>query len=205
MLKRNFLIILVFCSFFLRIENVSADFSKITDKKTTFNLKANEEGLSVYATDLYFGSHELSSDDLNVPAENDMIINITEVSGLRPGWKLKGKFDSFEDNGRSFDGASLFYPSVMPITTTGGEAVNKPPRLLDKNTSFIGNFKGTIITSGGAAEYLAEAKPGNGFGEWYLPYVDQERVQLKVPTGERSGNYEARLTYTIESGPIAGQ
>ncbi len=205
MSKKNIYYVIFFCSFllcFLNVKTTNASLSKDESKKTTFQLVENQDGLNVYASNLYFGTHELKNEDLKIKAINDMSVNVTEITGKRTGWTLKAKLDKFEDQSRSINGASLFFPAVKPITTTGGAASANPPLVYDDDMPFIGNVKGTAVQVSPNSVKLAQANAGKGYGEWELPYAGDDKVQLNIPRGQQGGQYIAELTYTLEEGPV---
>lgn len=205
MSKKNIYYVIIVSSFILCFLNegiTDASLSKDESKKTTFQLVENQDGLNVYASNLYFGTHELKNEDLKIKAINDMSVNVTEITGKRTGWTLKAKLDKFEDQSRSINGASLFFPAVKPITTTGGAASTNPPIVYDDDMSFIGNVKGTAVQVSPSSVKLAQANVGKGYGEWELPYAGDDKVQLNIPQGQQGGQYIAELTYTLEEGPV---
>ena len=204
-LKKNIWLTIIFCSFlvsFKKVESTDTPLDKDESKKTTFKLVENRDGLSVYAESLYFGTHELNNEDLKIKAINDTSVNVTEITGKRTGWTLKAKLDKFEDQGHSINGAALFFPAIKPVTTTGGTASINPPLIYDDDVSFIGNVKGTSVQVSSNSVKLAQANSGEGYGEWELPYVGDDKVQLNIPRGQKEGQYLAELTYTLEEGPV---
>ncbi len=193
------------CSFFIPFresECVTLDEDK--NKVTTFQLTENSDGLSMTADNLYFADQWIRPYDIKVKAENDMRVRVTEVSGKRTGWKLKVQLDSFKDekNTKEMRGAQLFFPVVTPTTTTTGQASSKPPVICDDDISFVSGMKGTAVTVSSASEKVAYAQEGTGYGEWVIPYENDEKIQLKIPAiGQEVGEYVAELTYIIEDSP----
>lgn len=174
------------------------------EKNASFELTQNTDGtLLVKAADLQFGKHTIQSTDITAKATNDTSISVTEFSGEKPGWNLSVSMSKFSDGTNTASGTQLFFPNVTPTTTTTG-AGSYAPVLLGTKTAFIGTATGVIVNDDDLKVPLAGAKAGNGYGDWLLPFKDDDgsRVQLKVPTGQKIGNYTSTLTYTIEDTPI---
>lgn len=179
-------------------------------KTATFTLDPNKKGsIEVKATSLTFGKHAQSSTDIVAWATNNSTVTVTEFSGEKPGWTLKVKMSQFEDGDdttKVAHGTSLFFPAVTPTTTTGGNAHLDTPETMKGDTGFIDNRLGVLVDDTNSDVILAHARKGKGYGEWILPYdkdsnVTKNRVQLKIPVGQRVGNYRATLTYTVEDVP----
>jgi len=182
----------------------------VTDdtKTATFELTPNEEGsLLLETSDLKFGSHTLSLNELVLPTINSSQIKVTEFSGSNPGWTLKVNLGEFEDKdtGKKLINAKIFYPKVTPTTTTGGSANDNPPTASGSDTSFnpdTPTIPGKIVTAGSDNVILASAEKGKGFGEWIFNYDnDDTKVLLKVPVGQSVGKYSSVLTYSLEDTP----
>lgn len=191
------------CSFILLFKNeVSANQDhKIEDKDVKFTLTENIDGLTVEAQDLYFGTHELTKNDISVEAENELVVRVSDNRGSREGWSLKLKFDQFKDKNKNINGAQLFFPKVTPITDTEGEAPNNPPVLKGSDSAFVGSDIGKIFTVNGSNNLLASASAGAGFGEWDFKYDGGKKVQLHIPKNQTDGSYIAKLVYSFESAP----
>lgn len=191
------------CSFFVSfVKYESEEYDRNESAITTFELLENQNGLSVSAEDLSFGTHELTKEDLKVEAQESMAISIAELSGKKPGWTLKAKLDSFKDKQNSIDNAELFFPVVIPKSEIEGLPMGIEPDVFKDDTSFLDNQNGKIVHVSSDSIKLAEAKDGKGFGKWVLPYEDDKKIQLRVPAGQKEGTYIAELVYTIEEGPI---
>ena len=190
------------CSFFVSFIEVDSIIATDDTKKTTFKLLENPNSLSVNAEDLFFGSHELSKEDLIVEAQESMAVSITELSGKRPGWTLKVNLDSFKSDQESINNAELFFPVVDPKSEIQEPFQAFKPHVYDEDSSFLDGQTGKIVHVDSGSVKLAEAEAGKGFGKWVLPYEDDKKIQLRVPTGQKEGIYLAELIYTIEEGPI---
>lgn len=185
------------------IEAAAVEDPKHMEKETKFVLTGTNENMALDVANLDFGEHMLVGGDIITPSENDVSIKVIEYSGSRPGWTLKVKLDKFVDSsGESINGTQLFYPLVTPITKTGGDAASKAPKSLGDSPSFTGGLKGAVVSDNDAVVPIAGAAKKNGFGEWEFPYREDNRIQLKIPRGQNSGDYRGTLTYSIEDTPL---
>lgn len=186
------------------VPTISVDAAQEDTKKVTFDIIDNPTGtLKVEADDLIFGDHTIVPGDILAKTRTNSSIRVTEFSGERPGWNLKVKMDKFTDSttGAVADGVQLFYPKVTPTTTTGGAASSNAPTILAGENSFLESMTGKIVNDDNVLVKIASADVGKGYGQWELPYQDDERIQLNIPFGQRIGSYSAVLTYTIEESP----
>ena len=178
--------------------------SKKTD--ATFEIVANPDGtIMIEANSLLFGPQTISPRDVDAKATNDLNIKVTEFSGWKPGWTLQVQMSKFKDGTSEAKDIKLFYPNVVPTTTTGGDANKHLPISDGKDKGFIDeNVKGTIVEDNNTPVTLAGAKAGNGYGEWTLAYgaSADTNVQLRIPTGQVVGNYKSTVTYTVRDTPI---
>lgn len=178
--------------------------SKTTD--ATFEIVTNPNGtITVEANSLLFGPQTISPKVVNAKATNDLNIKVTEFSGWKPGWTLQVQMSKFKDGTSEAKDIKLFYPNVVPTTTTGGDANQHSPISEGKDNSFFDeNIKGTIVEDNNTPVTLAGAKAGNGFGEWTFAYASaaDTNVQLRIPTGQVVGNYKSTVTYTVRDTPI---
>lgn len=178
--------------------------SKKTD--ATFEIVTNPNGtIMVEANSLLFGPQTISPRVVNAKAQNDLNIKVTEFSGWKPGWTLQVQMSKFMDGTSEAKDIKLFYPNVVPTTTTGGNANQHSPISEGKDKSFFDeNVKGTIVEDNNIPVTLAGAKVGNGFGEWTFTYstAADTNVQLRIPTGQVVGSYKSTVTYTVRDTPV---
>lgn len=196
--------ILLFSSLMVSLGETDAAEVGTSEKEATFEITPNLNGtLNVEAENLSFGNHALSPNDVKAKAKENTTIDVTEFSGVRPGWRLQVQMKKFEDGSKVARGIELFYPKVTPITETGGGASQNPPIIHGPNKSFIDNLDGTIVKDDDVPVRLATAGVGSGYGKWVLPYnfTDGSLIQLKIPAGQQVGNYSTKLTYTALEGP----
>ena len=201
------LFFLTTCLFLVGITNEmkAAELSNNADTKATFELEPNQKGSVILtADDLYFGIHQQSHLDIDAKAKNAVAIKVTEFSGGKPGWVLKVTLDKFTSDSDTAEGLQLFYPNVVPKTSV---VSGKPYAPVSKGTddSFFSDVtnKGTIVNDDKAPIILAEAAEGHGYGDWEFLYSGDNVVQLKIPTGQKVGDYKAVLTYTVEDVPTS--
>lgn len=173
----------------------------------TFEIIENPEGtLRVEATPLTFGAHKIVPTDINAKATVNSNIKVTEFSGAKKGWKLEVQMNQFKDKNDSTIVAKdvkLFYPKVTPVSGMTGDQSAYAPTIFGTDTSFLDSIQGTIVDDSNTPVLLAEAVTGKGFGDWTLPYdnVNNTLVQIKIPAGQKIGNYKSELLYTASNTP----
>lgn len=175
------------------------------DATASFELIAPLETLKITnASELIFDDATISEGDVVTITTDASSISIQELSGNAPGWRLSAELGQFTSTGsKVINGAQLFYPTVVPTTTTLGDVSNILPQSEATDTAFTGENKGEIIDSEAGAKTIVTASEGKGYGSWTMTYDEANKIQLKIPTGHLAGNYIADLTYTLTDGPTA--
>ncbi len=151
------------------------------------------------------------SKDVYVPG-----YSVTDRRGTGDGWHLKLELDDFEDVGGSANvlrGASLFFPSVTPVTNeTSTAGADEAPVALEVEVK-AGGAAVILMTAEGKDE--ATGKPGQGKGLWEARYNSRELmyengststiapIELTVPGDNYVGTYQANLTWTLSDEPVS--
>lgn len=175
---------------------------KDNTKTATFELTANPDGLDVEAANLQFGQHMILNQSIEAKAINDTSVSVHDHSGSRKGWTLELEMSKFTSGGDTAHGVQLFFPNVTPTTTTT-VAAGSPPATFGTSNSFLDSTTGLIVNDDSIPVTLAGAQVGKGYGDWELPYKhsNNQRVQIKVPIGQKIGDYSSTLTYSLTDAP----
>ncbi|WP_297076932.1 WxL domain-containing protein [uncultured Enterococcus sp.] len=162
------------------------------DTTASFNLTAPTSNQLSFqsASDLNFGSLELSNAAISQNSTNDVAIVINDLRGTGTGWKVTGTLGKFTDSTKELKGAAITFVSGSAVTA-GANSVTFDT---DKNV--------TLDAGAAAGSRLINATTNEGNGQTTTTYT-KDNVQLTAPTGQLVGNYTATLTYTLSDTPDA--
>lgn len=160
------------------------------------------------SSDLDFGSQAIGVNDMNFTDTNSPIITVTDIRGNASGWNLSVSLGEFKDSTakRTLKGVRLFYPTVTMTTNATVSVDERTPEALAKDKSFSDESVNGILVDAAetpSAKTLINSVAGKGNGQWTATYDTTNKIELNVPAGNLSGNYEAALTYTLTDGPAA--
>lgn len=162
------------------------------------------------ASNLNFGSKSITLDDLIFKTTEASTIQITDLRGSAPGWRLSvslGEFTSTDN--KKLSGVQMFYPSANFSTVEGAvnSDIRKPVSVTNSSDiSFTDpNVKGVLLSASStpSSQVLINAANEKGNGQWTATYALDNSIELKVPSGNFAGAYSANLTYTLTDGPSA--
>lgn len=144
-----------------------------------------------YVTNFNFGEHELETSQIVYNLEDkptNANVQVTDNRGTGDGWTLQVSLSEFTTAEKvTLKGAELALP-VREVKSVIGNISNAP------------DFEKDMVLTPGSLQTLMSAKEEAGMGTWAAMY-DSENIALSVPSGNHSGQYEAKLTWTLADVP----
>ncbi|MEI5994502.1 WxL domain-containing protein [Candidatus Enterococcus mansonii] len=145
-------------------------------------------------TPLEFGEHKLAGGESIYSATSDHPnVQVTDNRGEGKGWTLQvtsSQFTDVTDVKKTLKGAVLTIPTGELKTTEGN--VSEKPTAKEVH----------LTTDKPTAEVLMVATDKTGMGTWE-DLFNAEKVTVKVPAGNFSGEYVSTLTWTMLDTPTA--
>lgn len=153
----------------------------------------NEGPLTIdNVTPFEFGTHDIESatQTYSITAENANV-QVSDRRGEGQGWTLQVALSTFndeDDTSKVLKGATLAIPQGTLKTTEGN--VSEEPN----------NFSVSLAADGQSSATIMQADEKKGMGTWVDAFVSEE-VQLTIPSGNFSGNYNATLNWSLIDAP----
>ncbi|AVK61032.1 hypothetical protein C5Z25_04320 [Lactobacillus sp. CBA3605] len=141
-----------------------------------------------------FKDLELSASrrDYTATAVNDHLI--VRNPGVESGWQVTAKISDFKRLGnRQSDGANQLVGAQLTLMS----GIVAPTE--DDNPSVRPVTTNNIVLSDQDQAIMTAAK-GAGLGTYQLEHINSQ-VKLSVPSGNRTGTYQAKITWTLGNAP----